>query len=62
MLFFMLIPNMIFVLTETVIFTNEIAEYWPKNAIFAYPEQVDLDFEHVRSFIFKQFMHEFLAR
>jgi hypothetical protein len=60
--FFMLIPNMLFVLTETLIVTNEIAEYWPKNAIFAYPEQVGLDFGHVRSFISKQIIHEFVAR
>ena len=52
---------MLFVLTETLIITNDIAEYWPKNAIFAYPEQVGLDFGHVRSFISKQIIHDFVA-
>ena len=53
MQFFMLIPNMTFVLTEIVAIKTEIEEYWPKNAIFAYSDQVGLDFGHVRSFISK---------
>ena len=51
-----------FVLAERLIIMNEIAEYWPKNAIFDYSEQVGLDLRHVRSFISKQIIHEFVAR
>ena len=62
MQFFMLIPNMTFVLTERVAIKREIEEYWPKNAIFAYSDQVGLGFGHVRSFISKQIIYDFVAR
>jgi hypothetical protein len=49
----MLIPNMRFVLTKTLIVTNEIAEYWPKSAILSDPERAGLDFGHAHIIIFK---------
>jgi len=33
-----------------------------KNAFFAYPEQVGLDFRNVRSVICKQIIHKVVAR
>ena len=57
-----LITNMVFVLIQNVIIMNEIAQYKSKNAIFSYQEPVSLDFGYVRSFSFKQIIHEFVAR
>ncbi len=62
MQFFMLIPNMTLLLTKRLIVMDKIAEYWQKNVVFAYPEQIDLDFGHVHSFISKQIIYEFVAR
>jgi hypothetical protein len=57
-----LITNMLFVLIQNVIIMNEIVQYKSKNAIFTYREPVGLDFGYVRSLIFKQIIHEFVAR
>ena len=57
-----LITNMLFVLIQNVIIMNEIAQYKRKLPFFSYRELVDLDFGYVRSFIFKQIIHGFVAR